>query len=167
MPASLSAIVSNRARLERTFDDGESFYIDYRPAQLTPRQMHLAQSAQAFQNRDWEEMSDAERAEAREASDAITRYLAATLIATNLLDSQQRPIVCTLEGLEDVSYGDQQALLVMIQEDQKLGKANGTGKSPVSFSGTLVSPPMGQEATSPQSLNGTHTKRLPRGGKRK
>ncbi len=167
MPASLSDIVTNRARLTHTFENGESFTIDYKPADLTPRQAHQAQRGRALQGRKWEEMSESQRAEVTEAMDTMTRMLANCLIATDLLDAEQRPIVCTYEGLQDVAYEHQSFLLGLIQEDQRLGKLNGNGKSPVSSSGTLVSPPMGQEATSPQSLNGTHTKRLPRGGKRK
>ena len=146
MPASLSQLSSNRARLERTFDDGESFYVEYRPAQLTPRQLHRIQ---ALRQRPWDELTPDEQAEALEST---TKLLAETLIATDALDSQNRPIVCTLDGLQDVSYTDQAALLQLIQENQRLGEGTGTGNSGASSTPISVSAPM--ETSSPASANG-------------
>ena len=164
MPASLSDIVTNRARLTHTLDNGESFTIDYRPAQLTPRQAHQATRAKALQGRAWESLSEAERDEALEAMDAITRMLASCLLATSLLDAEQRPIVCSYEGLQDVAYEHQAWMLDLIQQDQSLPKANGTGKSPVSSSGTLASPLTVTADISPRARNGTSSVRSRSGG---
>lgn len=155
MPASLSQLTSNRARLERRFDDGESFFIEYRPAQLTPRQLHRIQ---ALRDRAWDDLLPTEQ---EEALDATTRLLADALIATNALDSQNRPIVPTLEGLQDVSYVDQAALLQLIQEDQRMGEANGNGRSPALSTPTSASAPT--ESTSHRRQNGISTSPLPNG----
>ncbi len=167
MPASLSDLITNRARLTHILDNGESFTIDYKPSDLTPRQMHQAKRATALKGRAWESLSDTERDEVMEAMDAITRMLASCLIATDLLDAQQHPIVCTYEGLQDVAYEHQTWMLDLIQQDQSLPKANGTGKSPASSSGTLASPLTGQEDTSPRSPNGTRSARSRSGGRRR
>jgi hypothetical protein len=157
MPASLGQLTANRARLERTFDDGESFYIEYRPANITPRQMH---QINVVKGRVWDTLTEAEQ----EASiDATVRLLADSLIATDATTSAGEPIVCTYEGLQDVSYIDLTALLDLILEDQRLGKATGSEKSLASSTPPLASLPSPAMTASPASANGTSSSPSPNG----
>lgn len=159
MPASLSRLSTTRARLTRTFDDGESFFIDYRPGQVTPRQVHRLQELQG-------RADDLSEAEQSALADEQTEMLAAMLIETNALDSQQRPIVCTLEGLQDVSYADQRALLTLILEDQQPGKVSASGPLPESSTPDSESQAQGQTThTSHQSQSGTRSERRRSGSK--
>lgn len=157
MPASLAQLTTNTARLERHFPDGESFFIEYRPADMTPRQMHLIQA-----NKD-RRFSDLTPAEQAEALDAITRVLANLLVATDATTSAGEPIVCTYEGLQDVSYTDQTALLDLIIEDQRLGKTNETENSPASSTPISVSITPTPPTASHLSPNGTATNTSPNG----
>ncbi len=158
MPASLSNLTTNHARIVRTFDDGSSIFIDYKPLSVTPRQFHRLQT---LRNQVWEDLSADEQTE---AVDTTTRLLASCLIAWDFVDEQGQPIPATLEGLQDVSYEHQTLLLDMIQQDQQLPKVNGIGKLPASISGTSTSPLTDPADSSPRALNGTPSASLPSGG---
>jgi len=98
-------------RFTRTFEDGESFYVEHRPGQLAPRRMA---DFQTLQRHAWADLTEHEQAA---VIDFTTRILADTLIATDLLDSQNRPIMCSYEGLYGMSFDDRVALLNLIRED--------------------------------------------------
>src|SRR5260370_41688501 len=120
MPASLAQLTANSARLERHFPDGESFFIEYRPGDLTPRQMHLIN---AQKDRQFSDLTPAEQAE---PLDAITRMLANLLVATDATTSAGGPVICTYAGLQDGSFTDQTPLLALLIEDQRPGKTTDT-----------------------------------------
>ena len=94
--------------------------------------------------------------------DSTTQMLADCVIAWDLLDANDQPIPSTLEGLQDVDYVSQAALLQMITEDQQQSKPTGSEPSPVSFTDTSASLPI-QNGVSPQSLNGTSSVTVPSG----
>jgi hypothetical protein len=153
MPASLGQLTANRARLERTFDDGESFFIEYRPMQLTPRQLHVIHM---IKGRAWDTLTEAEQ---EAGINATTRLLADCLIATDATTSAGEPIICTYEGLQDVTIVDLTALLDLIMEDQRLGKANGSARSQASSTPPSASLPSPVMTVSPTSANGTSSSR--------
>lgn len=134
MPASLSHLSRNHARLVHTFEDGASLTIDYRPGYITPRHLHRTQMLSSHK---FEELSESEQAEAMEET---TRLLAGILIAWDLLNDHGDPIPATLEGMEDVDYVAQAEILGWIMKDQRLGKSTGTAPSQGSSTPTSASP---------------------------
>jgi hypothetical protein len=156
MPANIGNLTVNRAHLERHFEDGSSLFIDYRPAQVTPRQLHKVQD---MQQRNWDDLSPAEQ---NELMDSTVKMLADCLIDWDLLDRNNQPIPPTLEGLQDVDYLSQVAILEMIVEDQRLGKPNGNGQLPASSTDTSASPPTRALVSHP-SQNSTLSEPLPNG----
>ena len=136
MPANLSNLSANHARLDRDFGNGQTLFIEYRPALITPRQLHRLQ---ALQGRAWDTLSTGEQ---NELMDSTTQMLADCVIAWDLLDANDQPIPSTLEGLQDVDYVSQAALLQMITEDQQQSKPTGSEPSPVSFTDISVSRPI-------------------------
>jgi hypothetical protein len=150
MPASLAQVTSNHARMESEMPDGSTFFIEYRPAQITPRQLH---ALAAMEERPFDMLRTKEQAD---VLDATTRLLADCLIATDLTTSAGEPFPTTLEGLQDVSYVDQAAMLNLIREDQRVGEANGSGSSPASSTPPKASLPTKTLVdASPLSLSST------------
>jgi hypothetical protein len=157
MPAELSNLARDHARLVHTFADGTSLTIDYRPGHITPRQVHRTQALSA---RPFEELTPEER---NELTDNTMHFLADTLIDWDLEKNGVR-IPPTLEGLEDVHYDAQAAILEWIVEDQRLGKSNGTGPSPESSMATSELPaPVPMIRSSHQSRTSTSNTRQQNG----
>ncbi len=153
MPADLSNLTRDHARLVHTFEDGTSVTIDYRPGHITPRQLHRTQALSA---RPFDELTQDERTE---LMDDTMRFLAECLIDWDL-ESKGVRIPPTLEGLEDVHYDAQSAILEWIVQDQQMGKVNGT--APSKGSSTPISASQVQAPTilsSRRSKSGTTTGR--------
>jgi hypothetical protein len=153
MPAELSNLTRDHARLTHTFEDGTSVTIDYRPGHITPRQLHRTQALSA---RPIDELTSEERTE---LMDDTMQFLSECLIDWDL-EHQGVPIPPTLEGLEDVHYDAQAVILRWIVEDQQMGKANGTG--PLEASSMPISASQAPAPTilsSRRRRNGTTTAR--------
>ncbi len=147
MPARLSSLNRNHARVELDLGDGATLTIDYRPGMLTPRQLHRAQ---AMDGVDFETLTQAEQAD---LMDDTTRMLADSLISWDLLDESDQPIAPTFAGLQDVDYAAQSVILQAIIDDQRLSKTSGNGNAPASSTAVLASLTASPE-TSQTSKNG-------------
>ena len=150
MSGTFSHLTRNHARLVHTFDDGETITIDYRPAMLTPRQLHRIQ---LLSDTPFEDLSTAEQVE---LMDRTQEMLASMLIDWDAKDDNGQKIPATLDGLEDIPYDVQAAILQWLRDDQQAPKANGREKSPESSTRPLASPdPAPMTTSSRNARNGT------------
>jgi hypothetical protein len=134
MPATLSHLSRNKSTFTHEFEDGTSVTITYRPGRITPRQLHRVQEFEARPDR------ALSQEESLELMDETTRLLASALIDWDMQDDETHELIPpTFEGLQDVDYEAQQIVMEWIVEDQRLGKSNGTGPSPVSSTRTSES----------------------------
>ena len=158
MSGTFSHLTRNHARLVHTFDDGSTVTIDYRPASLTPRQIHRMR---ALNTRGWEHLSEDEQIE---LADDTQRTLADMLIDWDAKNAQGDKIPPTLDGLEDIPYDVQTEILSWLQNDQITPKASGSEKSPESSTLPLALPDPAPMTTSSQNAqNGTTPMTLPSG----
>jgi hypothetical protein len=156
MPSKFTNLTPSRARLERHFEDGSSLFIEYRPTRVTPRQIHQADAIRAI---GFENLPPAEQTK---QIDETTQMLANCLIAWDLLDANDQPIPCTLEGLQDVDLETQTAILELIMEDRRMGKVSANGQSPGLSTPTSALPQMNGSG-SQESMNGISTSLSPIG----
>lgn len=158
MAGTFSHLSRDHARLVHVFEDGESITIDYRPAMLTPRQLHRIQ---LLSDTPFDELPVADQIE---LMDRTQEMLASMLIDWDAKNDAGDKIPPTLDGLEDVPYEAQAAILAWIREDQRAPKANVTATSPESSTATLELPvPAQTMSTSLPSLNGIASTPLPSG----
>ncbi|HET8909130.1 MAG TPA: hypothetical protein VFN11_19415 [Ktedonobacterales bacterium] len=150
MSGTFSHLTRNHARLVHEFDDGETITIDYHPAMLTPRQLHRIQ---LLSDTPFKDLSTAEQIE---LMDRTQEMLASTLIDWDAKNDKGEKIPPTLDGLEDVHYDAQAAILQWIRDDQRAPKANGSEKLPESSTLPLALPdPAPMTTSSRHARNGT------------
>lgn len=158
MSGTFSHLTRNHARLVHEFDDGATITIDYRPALLTPRQLHRIQ---LLSDTPFADLSTPEQVE---LMDRTQEMLASMLIDWDAKDDAGQKIPATLDGLEDIPYDVQAAILQWIRDDQQAPKANGSGSSPESSTLPLALPdPAPTMISSRNARNGTTPVRLRNG----
>lgn len=140
------------------FEDGASLTITYRRNVLTPRVLHAINE---LRQRGQDALTDDE---AIELMDATQHLLASVLDGWTATHDDGSPILCTFEGLNDVDYDAQQAVLGWIREHQSPGKSSASASSPVSSTPISESRARASKTSSyHRSRNGT-AKRASRAG---
>ena len=141
MPATMSQLLGDRARVTITGANGFSIFVDFRP-RATRRdelravvQRFSAMRASTHALDELQATDDADTAiraanEALDTTEAnVTQKLAALLLDWDLLDDDGEVIPPTLDGLMTVDYRLQRRILDAIESDNQVGEATGATPS--------------------------------------
>lgn len=154
MPGSLlhvGELRRNRRRIDIPLDDGNSVYIEYRPAALTEG---LRLEMQAVLESD-DDASNDDGADNWQKMAVITHFLLAVIAEWDVLDKAGRPIPLTAEAFRDaLDYEEQLFLFSTITEDSRLGER--TGSDSLTPSASTLSPTGKPGKTRRRSRNGSH-----------
>ena|SRR5690242_14459928 len=144
MPGTLGQLIRNRRRIDIPLGDGNSIFIEYRPAAITPRLEEELNAARA------------DAADRKQVFAAVTNYLLAVISQWDVTSKRTGEVIpLTPEGFyDDVDYDELMFLWDTITDDANMGEANGANSSEPSES---TSKPMEPQATKPRpSRRGTH-----------
>lgn len=136
MPASMSQLLGDRARVTITGANGFSIFVDYRPQVITTKSMradlHRAASGADSINTEALEAAEDEAAalaaaEAAidKADDLLARRLAEKILDWDLLDDAGAVVPITYEALQGVDLRLLKRIDRAIDEDSTVGESNG------------------------------------------
>lgn len=132
MPITLAQLTTNRAEVDIRIGDG-ALHVVYRPQKMTPRAVRVITQFQTQMVRGVSTSGD--NLASMKALDDFTEWLGSLLLDWDLEypDADGQPsghkIPPTVEGLADVDYELQLAIIQGIYGDMRLGELRGTASS--------------------------------------